>query len=77
MQSNIEKFYKRSLVERQELIRQFADISEDEMEIYNDLGSLDKDLTESFTENTIGIMEVPLGVATNFLVNGKEGKSVV
>lgn len=72
MQSNPDKFYKKSLSERHEFIRKFASFSEVEMNVYQAFGSLGEEVTESFTENTIGVMEVPLGIATNFIVNGKE-----
>jgi hydroxymethylglutaryl-CoA reductase len=72
VQQSHEKFYKKTMQEKQEMISQKAQFTTEERKIYENFGALGEKLTGSFIENSIGIMEVPLGVALHFVVNGKE-----
>jgi hydroxymethylglutaryl-CoA reductase len=68
--SQLPGFYKRGLDERRMLLKEAAGISND------DLKALAEGLTLAsanlMVENAIGTMQVPLGVATNFKINGRE-----
>ncbi|HRR54157.1 MAG TPA: hydroxymethylglutaryl-CoA reductase, degradative [Candidatus Methanomethylicus sp.] len=68
--SQLPGFYKRGLDERRLLLKEVAGVSDD------DLKALAEGLTLAsanlMVENAIGTMQVPLGVATNFKINGRE-----
>jgi hydroxymethylglutaryl-CoA reductase len=70
--SQISGFYKLSVKERLEKIKTFADLSEEEIDRLQNTGSLELDLADRMIENVIGAIPVPMGVATNFLINGKD-----
>ncbi|MDO9537579.1 MAG: hydroxymethylglutaryl-CoA reductase, degradative [Thermoplasmata archaeon] len=70
--SNISGFYKMSIEERLKLVKEYADLSEEEILILSNTGCLDPAKADRMVENVIGTMPVTLGVATNFIVNGKE-----
>jgi len=69
--SNISGFYKLDPEERLKQVREFAGLGREEVETLRNTGVL-KDLADRMVENVIGVMEVPLGVATNFLINEKD-----
>jgi len=58
-----------SRAERLDYLRTSADLSENIEAMLKPLTFEDAD---SMVENAIGIMSIPLGIATNFLINGKE-----
>jgi hydroxymethylglutaryl-CoA reductase len=65
-------FYKLSIEERQKRIKDHADLSEEEIEILNKTGALAPESADRMIENVIGAIHLPLGLATNFKINGKE-----
>ncbi len=65
-------FYKLSISERQKKIQHHATLTEDEISILCDMGSLKPEIADRMVENVIGAIHLPLGVATNFKINGKE-----
>lgn len=65
-------FYKLPVNERLEFVKKFCDLSDEELGILENTGSLPIEIADHLIENTISTMEVPLGVATNFIINGKE-----
>lgn len=70
--SQISGFYKLSVKERLERVKTFADLSEEEMMLLRKSSSLEVDLANRMIENVIGVVPVPLGVAVNFFINGKD-----
>ncbi|MFX0202257.1 MAG: hydroxymethylglutaryl-CoA reductase, degradative, partial [Candidatus Hodarchaeota archaeon] len=70
--SQISGFYKLSVEERLEQVKTFADLSEEEITLLQKSSSLEVDLANRMIENVIGVVPVPLGVAVNFLINGKD-----
>jgi hydroxymethylglutaryl-CoA reductase len=70
--SLVSGFYKLSLEERLHFIREFADLSEEECFSLKNSGSLSLDIADRMIENVVGVMPIPLGVATNFLINDKD-----
>jgi len=64
--SNISGFYKLGIQERRELLKEFADLSDE------DLGAgLSLESGDRMIENVITLFPLPLGIATNFLINGR------
>src|SRR5919108_1624136 len=65
------KFYQMSLEERLSLIASKRGITRDEIStVVNQPLSFDK--IDKMVENAIGSFTLPLGIATNFVINGKE-----
>ncbi len=70
--SRIEGFYKLSLTERLEKVKEFAELSDEEAAALSGFGGLDPSIPDSMIENAVGTMPVPLGIAANFRINGRE-----
>jgi len=58
--------------ERVEVVKEFAGLTDDEEKMLLSFCTLPKDTANIMVENVIGSMQLPLGIATNFIVNGKE-----
>jgi len=69
--SRLSGFYKLSLSERLDIVAEFAGLNEEEKELLAGRG-LDAKQADLMIENTLGTFELPLGVAVNFLINGKD-----
>lgn len=69
--SQLSGFYKLSLEERLAILRDFAGLSEEEIAVLRNTGSLG-DLAERMIENVVGGMPLPLGIAVNFMINGRD-----
>jgi hydroxymethylglutaryl-CoA reductase len=65
-------FYKLTPEERLKVVREFAELNEEEAKAIQDVGSLKIDQADRMIENVIGTMELPVGVGMNFLINGKD-----
>jgi hydroxymethylglutaryl-CoA reductase len=63
------KVYEMSREERLDYIRRFTKISSDIEALLRPLPFEDAD---KMIENAIGIMSIPMGIATNFVINGRE-----
>jgi len=70
--SRVSGFYKMPPDERLKFVREFAELSEEEVEAIWKTGSLDIQQADRMIENVVGTFELPLGVATNFLIDGKD-----
>jgi len=70
--SRIPGFHKLTVEERLKIVRDFAELSEDEVALLNKRGHLDIQTADRMIENVIGTFELPLGIATNMIINGKE-----
>ena len=70
--SAISGFYKLPLKERLAVIKNFAGLTEDEIRLLENTGSLPLDVADHMVENVIGVFPEPLGIGINFLINGKE-----
>jgi hydroxymethylglutaryl-CoA reductase len=70
--SAISGFYKLPLKERVAVIKNFAGLTEDEVHLLENTGSLPLDVADHMVENVIGVFPEPLGIGINFLINGKE-----
>ncbi|MHB1471173.1 MAG: hydroxymethylglutaryl-CoA reductase, degradative [Thermoplasmataceae archaeon] len=71
-QSKISGFYKKTPEERLEVVKKFSELSESEIETLRKTGSMEIQHADKLIENVISTIEIPLGIATNFIVNGKE-----
>jgi hydroxymethylglutaryl-CoA reductase len=70
--SKISGFYKIPPLERLKIIKEMTGISDEDLANISATGALKYDQLDRMVENVIGTMEVPLGIAVNFLINGKD-----
>jgi len=71
--SSISKFFEKSRKERLDIVAHFSNLSKDDLDIlYNENGGISYDKADKMVENAIGTFSLPLGVATNFKINGKD-----
>jgi len=70
--SRISGFYKLSPEERLQKVKEFADLSDEDVELLKKTSSLDMDLANHMIENVYSTFSFPIGVATNFQINGKD-----
>lgn len=72
MKSSISKFYAMTLKQRLQLIKNFAKLTDRDLKVLKSNGGLSFDIANNMVENAIGAIALPLGIATNFLINGKD-----
>ncbi len=70
--SQISGFYKLSPRERLTIVKEFAGLTDEETEILWKTGVLGIEQADRMIENVVGTTEIPLGIAVNFLINGKD-----
>jgi len=70
--SRIPGFYKLTVEERIKKVKEFAGLSDEEEATLLSMDGLDEKTADRMIENVIGSMQLPLGIATNFLINGKD-----
>jgi len=69
--STIASFYKLPLEERLRMVKEFASLTSEEAQTLAN-GSMPIATAQRMIENVISIFPIPLGIATNFLVNGRD-----
>jgi len=71
--SSIAKFFEKTRKERLDIVADFANLSIEELKILqSDDGGISFEKADKMIENAIGTFSLPLGVATNFKINGKD-----
>ncbi|MEM1556688.1 MAG: hydroxymethylglutaryl-CoA reductase, degradative [Candidatus Bathyarchaeia archaeon] len=70
--SAISGFYKMSIDERLRIVKDFAGLTDEEINMLKSPSSLSLDLADRMIENVIGIFPMPMGLAVNFLINGRD-----
>lgn len=70
--SDARKFYEKSLPERRQEIAAQAGLTQAEVDALAGTGGLSALQADHMVENAVGIFSLPLGVARNFIVNGRE-----
>ena len=68
----ISKFFEKNRKERIDEVVKFANLSSEERQILENAGGIGFDQADKMVENAIGTFSLPLGIATNFLINDKE-----
>lgn len=66
--SRLERFYDKSIEERGSIVREWACLSQADEDALAS-GGLSPQSADSLVENAIGVYSLPLGIATNFLIN--------
>ncbi|RDW14977.1 hydroxymethylglutaryl-CoA reductase, degradative [Oceanobacillus chungangensis] len=70
--SRIPGFYKMTVNERQDLIKELHPFSKQEEDEFFSSVPLAIDTADNMIENVIGTFQLPLGLGLNFLINGKD-----
>jgi len=65
-------FYKLSMADRLKLVQKLTGLSDEEVKTLSNTGGLPGEVADRMIENVVGGITIPLGVATNFLINGKD-----
>lgn len=65
-------FHKLTLSQRAAEVAEFSGLTEEEMGRLTNPGALSNEVADHVIENVIGTYQLPIGVAMNFLINGKE-----
>jgi hydroxymethylglutaryl-CoA reductase len=68
--SVVSGFYKLPIEKRREFVADFAKLTTDDIKAFS--SALDLATADRMIENVLGTFELPLGVAVNFLINGKD-----
>ena len=70
--SRLPNFYQKSLEERQAAVAEWAGLSDDDRRVLAGAMGLSASAADRMVENAVGTFGLPLGIATNFLVNGRD-----
>ena len=70
--SEVPGFYRRSTAERRAFLKEWAGLTDDELKALEFPPGVAPATIERMIENVVGVMPVPVGVATNFRINGRD-----
>lgn len=70
MKSRVSGFYKLSPEERVDLVAKARQLSEEEKVVLSGAKPFPMRTANAMIENAVGVMSIPLGIATNFKING-------
>ena len=70
--SRLKGFYKLTVDERRQLIAQSSNLSPEQIAALANNGELDDNAADRMIENVIGTMSLPVGIATNFIIDKKQ-----
>lgn len=70
--SKISGFYSKTHKERLSLLKEFANLDDKEISLLKNSNSLHFEAANRMIENVISVMPIPLGIATNFLINNTD-----
>jgi len=71
--SSISKFFEKSRKERLDSVSSFSNLTDEDLDtLQNQNGGITYEKADKMVENAIGTFSLPLGVATNFKINGKD-----
>lgn len=65
------KFYQLDLAGRQDILRQQAGLTDEDLSAFLPEGGMKPELADAMVENAIGVFGLPLGIAQHFVVNGR------
>ncbi|MGC9190052.1 MAG: hydroxymethylglutaryl-CoA reductase, degradative, partial [Conexivisphaera sp.] len=70
--SRIAGFYKLGREDRIKAVASFAGLGEEDVKMLSTGSGLTPEAADLMSENVVGLLQLPLGVATNFLINGRD-----
>ena len=69
--SRLSGFFRHSVAQRREIVAEAAGLDEEQIAALQACGELSEEAADRMIENVIGTMSLPVGVATNFVIDGK------
>lgn len=69
--SRLKGFYKLSVPERRSLLADIAGLDDEMVGAWASVGDLSEEVADRMIENVIGTYSLPIGVATNFIIDGE------
>lgn len=72
MNSQLPELHKKTVAQRLDAIAKEANLTEEEKALLQKFGGLDEATANRMIENVYSTMPLPLGMATNFVINGKD-----
>ena len=69
--SRLSGFFRHTVAERRNLVKKLAGLSDEQTSALAANGELDDEAADRMIENVIGTMSLPVGVATNFVIDDK------
>ncbi len=70
--SRISGFHKQSVPERVQLVSTLTQLDAADQDLFQNCGNLPQDVGNHMIENFVGTMTIPVGIATNMKVDGKD-----
>eukprot|EP01103_Thecamoeba_quadrilineata_P000540 TRINITY_DN1046_c0_g1_i1.p1 TRINITY_DN1046_c0_g1~~TRINITY_DN1046_c0_g1_i1.p1 ORF type:complete len:449 (-),score=97.76 TRINITY_DN1046_c0_g1_i1:115-1461(-) len=70
--SEVPGFFKKTVSERLEILSSQISLTEEDKKTLQNTGSLDIGTADHMLENVIGTFALPVGIATNFTINGRD-----
>ena len=70
--SRIPGFFKLSPAERLQKVKEFANLTEEEIQILANTGCLNMEQVDRMIENVVGTIPIPIGIGVNFLINDQD-----
>lgn len=70
--SRISGFHKLAARSRIEVLAEMIDLDEKDKSALANMGNLPQEIAERMIENTIGTMNIPIGIATNMRIDGRD-----
>jgi hydroxymethylglutaryl-CoA reductase len=70
--SDVAGFYRRTTAERRAFLKEWTDLSDEELRTLEFPPGVEAGTLERMIENVVGVMPVPVGIATHFQVNGRD-----
>src|SRR5690606_28807376 len=70
--SRIAGFHRKSLADRIAAVADFAGLTDEERAHLADTGNLPAETADHLIENVVGTMNIPVGVATNMRIDGRD-----
>src|SRR4051812_14961090 len=70
--SRIQGFYQLNPLERLQALKAFDGLSDDDLRALHGSHGLSVERADKMIENVVGMFSLPLGIATNFRINGRD-----
>jgi hydroxymethylglutaryl-CoA reductase len=70
--SRLPGFYNQPLAERRRLLAEFTQLANADLDALEGTAGLSAEQADHMVENVVGVYALPLGIALNFVVNGRE-----
>ena len=72
LKSSVSGFHKLKPDERLAAVKEFSNLTDEEAKLLSSTGALEMGMADRMIENVVGTTVLPLGIATNFLINGRD-----